>query len=156
MKSIAFVKFAPVDLVQTGSWGERAVGAHASTMELFQREDGSLMIEWDIPSIEETEHIGLVFDGKTLVGYDGVVSLPKQAADFLRSRGYAISSELSGEVDGPIGEVLSGGVHMYNEDKDGRPLPAPQQFSDGLEAGVNARMRQLSDALATGAVIRKS
>lgn len=63
-----------------------------STMELFYYKDNTGFIEWDIPELEMTESIGLVFeitpDGKRiLTEYDGVFCLPDQAMDLLEKHG---------------------------------------------------------------------
>lgn len=76
-------------MILEGSWGERDVGTHDSTMELYFREDSTGFIEWDIPDLEDFYEIGLwftidQFGIRTLTDYDGVMSLPKQAADLLR------------------------------------------------------------------------
>jgi hypothetical protein len=51
------------------------------------------MIEWDIPTLDEVEHIGLSFEHKTLVDYDGVMSLPAPAIAFLREQGFIVPKE---------------------------------------------------------------
>lgn len=78
---------------QEGSWGERNLAKRTkSVMELFFHKDNTGFIEWDIPKLDMTEHIGLVFeiapDGKRiLTDYDGVFSLPDQAMDLLEKHG---------------------------------------------------------------------
>ncbi|MCC6887757.1 MAG: hypothetical protein IT536_04405 [Hyphomicrobiales bacterium] len=78
---------------QEGSWGERNLARRTkSTMDLYFYADNTGFIEWDIPKLGMTEHIGLVFeitpDGKrVLVDYDGVFSLPDQAMDLLETHG---------------------------------------------------------------------
>ncbi|MEX0597121.1 MAG: hypothetical protein WD512_11530 [Candidatus Paceibacterota bacterium] len=67
------------------------LGEHEFTMELFKDDQGvPTMIEWDVPSLEETEHIGLWFDGKTLTDYDGVFELPIEAIKLIRKYGYSV------------------------------------------------------------------
>jgi hypothetical protein len=63
-----------------------------STLELFTCEDGSYSIEWDIPELEETEHIGIfVEEGtKTICDYDGVFEVPKEVIEFLREQGFNV------------------------------------------------------------------
>lgn len=92
--------FPAAEMQLEGSWGVRSLGAHASSMEMFPSEDGSLshsMIEWDIPTLEETEHIGLQFsvegDKRTLIDYDGVFSLPKEAVTFMESLGIIVPDD---------------------------------------------------------------
>lgn len=61
-------------------------------MDLYFENDNTGFIEWDIPSLDRTENIGLWFeidqDGKrTLSDYDGVFSLPSEAIELLRKHG---------------------------------------------------------------------
>ena len=75
-----------------GSWGERDLGEHESTLELYFNKDNTGFIEWDIPSLDRFENIGLWFDidrdGKrSLADYDGVMSLNDHAIDLLRKKG---------------------------------------------------------------------
>jgi hypothetical protein len=92
MQKIAEIKIKPTELVREGSWGSRRIGKYASTMTLYA--DGPhYLIEWDIPKLEMTEHIGLTFEHKTLVDYDGVFSLPREAVAFLRKQGFTIPKE---------------------------------------------------------------
>jgi hypothetical protein len=67
-------------------------GYHEFTMELFFTEGGEpCMIEWDIPSLGETEHIGIEVDGKNVTGYDGVFEMPEQAITMLEELGFDCS-----------------------------------------------------------------
>lgn len=72
------------------SFASTSLGTHESTMELFLYADGSYGIEWDVPSLDTTEHIGIwVEDGtKTMCDYDGVFQLPKQAIELLEENGF--------------------------------------------------------------------
>ena len=84
------------DLILEGSWGERKLGKHPSTMELWQCDDaGHYFIEWDIPSLERTEEIGIWFDAGTqeLTDYDGVFSLPIQAIALLEENGIKVGAD---------------------------------------------------------------
>lgn len=86
------------ELIQEGSWGERDMGEHESTMDLYEGKDaGHGMIEWDCPHLEITEHIGLWYemqDGKrVLTDYDGVFSLPKEAIELLEGHGIVVPDE---------------------------------------------------------------
>lgn len=92
MQKIAETTLQPTELVSEGSWGARGLGKHASTMTLYA-EGAHYMIEWDIPSLDEVEHIGLTFEHKRLVDYDGVFSLPKPAIAFLRKQGFTVPRE---------------------------------------------------------------
>lgn len=79
----------PTEMITHGSWGSSDIGKHASIMEIWDNENGvPSMIEWDIPSLEETEHIGLTFEDKELVDYDGIMEMPKEAVYFLEQLGY--------------------------------------------------------------------
>jgi hypothetical protein len=68
------------------------LGERESTMELYsvsgQIEKG-MMIEWDVPDIEEGVGIGIWLndDKNELVDYDGVFELPSQAIELLESLG---------------------------------------------------------------------
>jgi hypothetical protein len=81
-----------------GSWGERDLGEHESTLELFYEKDNTGFIEWDIPELDLFEHIGLWFDidrdGKrSLSDYDGVMSLNDHAIAILRKNGVVVSKD---------------------------------------------------------------
>lgn len=70
-------------------------GKFESTMELFVDDDNEpTMIEWDVPKLETTEHIGLEFWDDEVQGYDGVFELPLQAIQFLERVGYKVSEDL--------------------------------------------------------------
>ncbi len=74
------------------SSGSISQGKHGWTMDLYFENDNTGFIEWDIPSLDRTENIGLWFeidqDGKrTLSDYDGVFSLPCEAIELLRKHG---------------------------------------------------------------------
>jgi hypothetical protein len=55
------------------------------TMEVFKDDQGvASLIEWDIPDLDETEHIGLWFEGNKLVDYDGIADyMPIEAIELL-------------------------------------------------------------------------
>lgn len=81
-----------------GSWGERDLGEHESTLELYYNKDDTGFIEWDIPSLDRFELIGLWFefdrDGKrSLSEYDGVMSLNDHAIAILRKNGVEVGSD---------------------------------------------------------------
>jgi len=81
-----------------GSWGERDLGEHESTLELYYNKDDTGFIEWDIPSIDRFECIGLWFEfdrnGKrSLSEYDGVMSLNDHAIAILRKNGVEVGSD---------------------------------------------------------------
>jgi len=81
-----------------GSWGERDLGEHESTLELYYNKDDTGFIEWDISAIDRFEHIGLWFEfdrnGKrSLSEYDGVMSLNDHAIALLRKNGVEVGSD---------------------------------------------------------------
>ena len=70
------------------------LGDHKQTMELFAGyDDGSYLIEWDIPTLEETEHIGVFCHerDKVLSDYDGVFEMPAEARKLLEECGFDCS-----------------------------------------------------------------
>jgi hypothetical protein len=81
-----------------GSWGERDLGEHESTLDLYYNKDDTGFIEWDIPTLDRFELIGLWFefdrDGKrSLSEYDGVMSLNDHAIAILRKNGVEVGSD---------------------------------------------------------------
>lgn len=62
-------------------------GVKVSTMTFM--EDHNL-IEWIINDGEFVETIGVFFEGKTLIDYDGVFELPKEAIKLMRKAGYRV------------------------------------------------------------------
>lgn len=71
------------------------LGESISTMELFTDDENiPSMIEWDVEELERTEHIGLWFEGKELVDYDGVFELPTEAVKLIRKSGYKVPSDM--------------------------------------------------------------
>lgn len=59
--------------------------------ELFFKDGVPVMIEMVVtfPNGEDdVEHIGLGFEGKTLVDYDGVISFPPQIIPWMEGMGY--------------------------------------------------------------------
>lgn len=85
--SIGTMKFT-APLIMEGSWGEKDIGTHESTMELFFNDDCTGFIEWDIEDVG-FEHIGLwftidQFGIRTLSEYDGVMCLSDKAIEMLR------------------------------------------------------------------------
>ena len=97
---IAFTIFISAINRET-SYTNKRLGEHKSTMELHTTKDPNYcFIEWDIPSLESTEQIGIyledaVFEGSkykkaTLSDYDGVFSLPKEAIELLRKVGITV------------------------------------------------------------------
>ena len=68
------------------------LGDHKQTMELFG-DTGHYLIEWDLPSLDMTEHIGVFCyeRDKVLSDYDGVFEMPDEARQFLESCGFDCS-----------------------------------------------------------------
>lgn len=69
-----------------------------SVMELYFYKDQHGFIEWCIDELDMVENIGLVFEfdkkGKrTLVDYDGIFALPKQAVKLLRKHGVVVGKD---------------------------------------------------------------
>jgi hypothetical protein len=57
-------------------------------MELFAHLDGTYGIEWDVPTLEITEYIGIWHEDKRVTDYDGVFELPQEAIDLLKENGF--------------------------------------------------------------------
>ena len=77
------------------SSGSISQGKHGWTMDLHFENDNTGFIEWDIPSLDRTENIGLWFDidrdGKrSLSDYDGVFVLPIEAIELMRKNGVEV------------------------------------------------------------------
>lgn len=87
MKSIAKKTFTSPINVDTGTVSIPQ-GDHESTMELFAFPGGGYQIEWDIPSLETTEHMNIEVEHRTVTGYDGVFELPLQAIELLEENGF--------------------------------------------------------------------
>jgi hypothetical protein len=84
-------------LIMEGSWGERDIGTHESTMELYFNDDATGFIEWDIEDVG-FEHIGLWFSFdqfgiRSLKDYDGVMSLSDLAIAFLRKHNVIVPDD---------------------------------------------------------------
>ena len=103
LKSIKQVDVKKQPMVRETSCSRSDIGSHASTMELWwyvnegERPDfyhGSGMIEWDVPKLEVTEHIGIWTEDGKLCDYDGIMGYPpKEAYDLLRSVGIRVPME---------------------------------------------------------------
>jgi hypothetical protein len=108
------------ELITQGSWGHRDLGSHESTMDLYLRTDASGFIEWDVPALETTENIGLTFSidpkgVRTLLEYDGVMSMPAQAVDVLREAGIVVSNEFDDRCVFTLGECKHGYYDAWGE-----------------------------------------
>lgn len=85
-------------LILEGSWGVRDLGEHESTLELYYNKDDTGFIEWDIPSLDRFECIGLWFEfdkvgSRSLVEYDGVMGLNDHAIALLRKNNVFVSKD---------------------------------------------------------------
>ena len=95
MEHVGTIRFT-ASLLRHGSWGSHALGQHPSRMDLYLADDRRRgCIEWDIPDLDTTEEIGLWFDeAGALTDYDGIMSLPAQAATIIRAYGLTVPEEM--------------------------------------------------------------
>lgn len=81
----------PNTLINTidGDGGDLTPRKKGAKVELWKREDGSLFAEVSGGDDDEDYAIiGLWFDGRKLVDYDGVFYLPKEVMTLLNKEGY--------------------------------------------------------------------
>lgn len=76
------------------------LGMFESTMELFKdKNDTPMMIEWIVSdkdgNIRDIQTIGLIFENKELIDYDGVFELPIQAINLIKKSGYKVSDDFN-------------------------------------------------------------
>lgn len=77
-----------------GSWGTDPLSPEADhSMELHQTGVDRFMIEWTCEELEVYETIGIWVEDNKLTDYDGVMSLPKEAAELLREHGIEVSDD---------------------------------------------------------------
>ena len=93
MTKIAEKEFVSVLTSETSmSATPTILGKHTSTMTLygFPDDPNYFFIEWDIPTLDEVENIGIwCEDGtKELRDYDGVFELPLEAIELLQENGF--------------------------------------------------------------------
>jgi hypothetical protein len=93
MTKIAEKEFVSVLTLETSmSATPTKLGKHTSTMTLygFELDPNYFFIEWDIPTLDEVENIGIwCEDGtKELRDYDGVFELPLEAIELLQENGF--------------------------------------------------------------------
>ena len=73
------------------------LGMANCSMEMFLSEDGkSGQIEWIVEyedGSEDVEHIGLCFENRCLIDFDGVFSLPEEAKKLIRCNGFHVSRD---------------------------------------------------------------
>lgn len=70
--------------------------AATSIMHLYLHTDATGRIEWAVDDLDLYEEIGLIFEidpkgRRTLVDYDGVMTLPDQALDLLERNGIDVT-----------------------------------------------------------------
>ena len=96
LETLGVLNLPAIQLIQEGSWGQRDIGTHASSMT-FYRQGTYHLIEWDIPTLDECEHIGLTFDSqKRLIDYDGICGdLPIEAVRLIRQCGFIVPREFT-------------------------------------------------------------
>lgn len=86
---------SPINL--EGSWGSQPLADKAkSSMALYFNKDDTGYIEWEVEALDLYEDISLTFeispDGKrTLVDYDGVMTIPDQALDLIEKHGVDVT-----------------------------------------------------------------
>lgn len=77
-----------LEMISHGSWGHNELGAYESTMDVYLDGGYPNFIEWDIPELEETEHIGLTYENGKMIDYDGIMAMPQEAVELLRELGF--------------------------------------------------------------------
>ena len=95
MKKIASLEFE-AELVREYSAVPtvESLGRRTQTMTLYIESPSAGMIEWIAGEYGEGACIGLIFDGRTVVDYDGVFCLPMQAMKLLEAAGYDCSEDI--------------------------------------------------------------
>jgi hypothetical protein len=81
------------NLFSEGSWGARSMGKHSCEMTMFLADDGKHGHIDFVFGENGYQYIGLLFDGKELVDYDGTFSLPQEAVDLIRRCGFTVSED---------------------------------------------------------------
>ena len=89
MKPIATLEFE-AELVREYSAipAVESLGPRRQRMTLYLQDEGHGLIEWDAGDDGEGAAIGLIFEGRRVVEYDGVFELPMQAVKLLEAAGY--------------------------------------------------------------------
>lgn len=83
-----------ISIERSSSANLEPVGELDSTMELWMEEGKAPTgIEWVVDDGEFVEDIGLWFDNKILVDYDGVFSLPNEAIKLIRKAGFIVPKD---------------------------------------------------------------
>ena len=65
-----------------------SLGRRRQRMTLYLQDECHGLIEWDAGEDGEGAVIGLIFEGRRVVDYDGVFELPMQAVKLLEAAGY--------------------------------------------------------------------
>jgi hypothetical protein len=65
-----------------------SLGRRRQRMPLYLQDEGHGLIEWEAGEDGEGAVIGLFFEGRRVVDYDGVFELPVQAVELLEAAGY--------------------------------------------------------------------
>ena len=83
------------ELVSETSYGAEKLNKHESTIDLysFPEDPDYYLIEWDIPSLDRMEEIGIWCDAGTKIvrDYDGVFSMPDVVMNLLMEQGFDVS-----------------------------------------------------------------
>jgi hypothetical protein len=83
------------ELISETSYGAEKIGKHESTIDLysFTEDPDYYLIEWDIPSLDRMEEIGIWCEEgtKILRDYDGVFSMPDEVMNLLSEQGFDVS-----------------------------------------------------------------
>lgn len=89
MELIATKKFrSPISLEYSMLSQLQKLGEFESEMQLYYDNNGSGFIEWIVDELDMVEQIGLAFEDKVLVDYDGVFSFPEQGIILLEENGF--------------------------------------------------------------------
>lgn len=81
---------------EEGSWGasgQSPEGEHEMDLYAVESKPGQFMIEWSCAELDVYENIGIWTEDNKLTDYDGVMSLPRQAAELLREHGIEVSDD---------------------------------------------------------------
>lgn len=95
MKKIATKNFtAELILERSISSVPTKIGKHDSSIDLysFEEDPDYYLIEWDIPTLDMVENIGIWCEEgtKILRDYDGVFALPDEVLEMLREQGFDV------------------------------------------------------------------
>jgi hypothetical protein len=74
--------------IENGYSKKRVSDGTQSSIEIRIYTDGIGAFDWEMPEIETYESGGLEFDGKKLIWFDGLLTLPAPMVDTLEAAGY--------------------------------------------------------------------